>query len=89
MSNDTYRQTVYKRITKGASLYGQTDAVGDLATVKETGVMPCGSGDDHLLTIEEWKAVREHGPDEGDLELLPGPLNTRKNKGHKHGNDSK
>jgi hypothetical protein len=67
---------VMKEITRGASLYGRTDAVGDLVRVKQLGAMPCGSGDDHVLTARDRRLVQTHNPDDGDLTLPPGPLGT-------------
>lgn len=64
---------VTKKITRGASLYGQTDAVGDLERVKATGFMPCGSGDDYVLSKADRAIVQAHQGD-GDLELPPGPM---------------
>ena len=66
---------VYKHITKGASYYGQTEAVGNFFDVKKHGFMSCGSGDDHKLTSKERKLVENHDPANGDLELPAGPLN--------------
>ena len=48
---------VYKKITSGASLYDQTDAVGNLDDVKRSGCLACGSGDDHTLTRTERQIV--------------------------------
>ena len=69
--------TITKQITKGASYYGQTTAVGNLETVRKCGFLQCGSGDDHTLTQKERKLVENHDPNNGDLKLPPGPLNTR------------
>lgn len=65
---------VYKSITSGASLYGTTEAVGELELVKKYGFMPCGSGDDYRLTKKEKELVDQHDPKDGDLELPEGPL---------------
>ena len=70
---------ITKEITKGASIYGQTKARGDLEDVRRMGCMPCASGDDHILTNVERALVRAHDPDKGDLELPPGPLSYRRN----------
>lgn len=69
---------VYKTITQGASYYGRTEAVGDIATVLRTGIMPCGSGDDHVLLRREMNQLRNHEGD-GDVELKAGPLGQGKN----------
>ena len=70
---------VYKEITKGASYYGQTTAVAQVEFARKHGVMPCGSGDDHVMTAEDRKLLEEHTGD-GDLHLPAGPLNTRRPK---------
>lgn len=67
---------VTKKITRGASFYGQTDACGNIDYVKRTGIIACGSGDDHALTAFERVLVQSHDPSKGDLELPSGPLST-------------
>jgi hypothetical protein len=67
---------VTKRITRGGS-FGPTEAVGDFDRVKRTGVIPCGSGDDHTLNLRDRRLVRNHDPSTGDLVLPPGRLDTR------------
>ena len=69
--------SVYKHITEGASLYGQTEAVGDIAHVKRTGIMPCGSGDDHVLSRDEMVKVKNHDSAD-DLTLPEGPLGRKR-----------
>jgi len=69
---------VFKSITSGASYYGRTEAVGNIATVLRTGVMACGSGDDHILLKREMKLLQDHVGDE-DVELKAGPLGQGKN----------
>lgn len=64
---------VYKTITQGASFFGKTEAVGDIATVLMTGIMPCGSGDDHILLKREIQQLENHQGD-GDLTLKSGRL---------------
>ena len=65
---------VYKKITGGLSCgYEWTDAVGDLATVKRTGIMQCGSGDDHVLSQDEMNLVKKHDT-AADLNLPEGKL---------------
>lgn len=65
---------VYKTITGGASYYGRTEAAGDAEHIKRTGMMCCGSGDDHCVTAKEMEQIENHNPAKGDLELESGPL---------------
>lgn len=65
---------VYKSITSGASLYGTTEAIGELELVKKHGFMPCGSGDTYFLTKKEKELVDQHDPKDGDLKLPSGSL---------------
>ena len=74
--------SVSKKITKGASFYGKTDAYGDLDFVKKHGVISCGSGDDHVLSHDEWDMVKAADGSE-DIELPAGPLKTKRAKRRK------
>ena len=69
---------VYKEITCGASLYGHTNAIGELERARATGVMPCGNGDDYVLNREDRALVRDHDPATGDLHLPAGPMGRRR-----------
>ena len=71
---------VYKRFTRG-STFGPTHAVDDLERVKQSGIMPCGSGDDHTLSNEDRRLVKAHNPEDGDLDLPDGPFSQRKSPG--------
>ena len=65
---------VYKTITKGVSCgYETTEAVGELQHVLRTGIMACGSGDDHVLSMDEVNLVKNHDT-AGDLTLPDGKL---------------
>jgi hypothetical protein len=80
LPNDLMAVNVYKTITSGVSYYKQTKAVGSLQRVKQTGMMSCGSGDDHTLSHDEWDLVKSHDPADGDLTLPAGPLATRRQR---------
>jgi hypothetical protein len=71
---------IYKHVT-GRCMYGQTDAVGTFETVLESGIMSCGSGDDHTLSSEDRKLVAAHDPANGDLILPDGRYSCRKSPG--------